>query len=89
MVAAETIEGHAGKAVALGDISQVLAELDQHEEAQQTLVAAFNNARQTSRSQVFEVLEKGASTLSTRSQHETLWNLYQAVQEVDGWWEFK
>jgi hypothetical protein len=50
------------------------------------LRARLGWARETGRSKVLSVLGDGASELVTVDNGETLWGVYQATLEVDGWW---
>jgi hypothetical protein len=70
----------------LGEAVKPLVQAEQQEEAWHALCAAFTEARPAGRSEVFEVLQDRASALAALDQGQTLWQVYEAVMEVDSWW---
>ena len=50
--------------------------------AQAALAASFAD-----RSAVYVALSKIANVLARLDDGETLWQVYQAIQEVEGWWD--
>jgi hypothetical protein len=72
--------------IALSGVAQAMAQIGQHETARQHLRTAFTIARLARRASVFTVLGDAAPILAAVDQGQTLWRVYQAVQEVDGWW---
>ena len=89
LAAAEVIEEPADKAVAVSVAAQALAQIEQRERALQVLQTAFTTSQQASRYYVFRVLEESTAALAALDQGETLWNLYQVVREIDGWWDLR
>jgi hypothetical protein len=49
---------------------------------QSRLAEAF----QKGRGGVFDVLSEGAPLLAAIDQGQTLWEVYQAIREVEAWW---
>jgi hypothetical protein len=88
-VAAAAIRNEEGRARALGGVAQALAQMGEHAWAMQLLRTAFAAARHAGRESVFKVLAEGASTLAAIDQGETLWLVYEAMCDVDRWWEGK
>jgi hypothetical protein len=74
------------KVITLNKIAQALAQAGHPIRARQVLLDTFTIARLTGRTSVFEMLQYNAPTLAILDQGETLWQVYEAVMEVEGWW---
>lgn len=74
------------KAPVLGEIAHALAWKGQLAQVQQILCMAFITARLSGRSNAFETLQRSTMALAALDQGETLWRVYEAVMEVEGWW---
>jgi tetratricopeptide (TPR) repeat protein len=57
-----------------------------HDQALEALQSAVLQARYDGRDSVLEVLAEGAPILAALIGGETVWRLYEAIQEIDGWW---
>ena len=86
LAAAEAIEDEEDKASALSGVAQAMAQAGQHTKALQVLRNAFWTSRLAGRKTFFRVLENGAEPLAAVDRGKTLWKMYEAMQEVDGWW---
>ena len=84
---AETLLPEALKARALGEISTALAQVQLKSQAWSSLCTAFEASRVSGRKTVFEVFSYAMTALTRIGAEETISKLYQAVVEVDGWWE--
>lgn len=85
-VITETIEDEVAKALAFRLVAFMLTTTGQPDQAQSFLRNSFNMARLVGREFVFDMLGTGAQDLAALDQGETLWQVYQAVMEVEGWW---
>jgi tetratricopeptide (TPR) repeat protein len=65
---------------------QLLVQMGQPKQVRQVLRDAFTIVRLAGRERVFETLKYSASALAALDQGETLWRVYEAVMEVEGWW---
>jgi len=54
---------------------------------QMALFSVITHTREAGRAQVYAVLEVGASGLAAFDQGVTAWQAFQAIQEVEDWWE--
>ncbi|MCL4301570.1 MAG: hypothetical protein KJ077_38070 [Anaerolineae bacterium] len=83
---AEAIEDEVLKAVALSGVAQALAQAGGSMPVQQIWRDVFATARLAGRKRIFETLQDSTMALVALDQGETLWQVYQAVMEVEGWW---
>lgn len=58
-----------------------------HDEAMVAVQAALLQARYAGRDSVLEVLAEGVPALAALDNGDTVWQLYQAIEEIDGWWQ--
>lgn len=87
LAALEMIRSERGKGDALSTVTPILLQSDHRERALSAWVAQFSKARLASRDVFLDTLGKAASFISALDQGQTLWNIYKAVVEVEGWWE--
>jgi hypothetical protein len=66
-------------------VAKGLVEIDQ-EKAIDTLLAAIQTARLIDREEIFWVLGEGAEILAEKDHGQTLWRVYEAITQVDSWW---
>lgn len=66
--------------------AQAWARLNHYEEAWQVVRAAFVATYPVGRGAVLNTLAKMADVLAAPDQGQTLWRVYQAIREVEGWW---
>jgi len=78
--------GEGGKVGVLSRIGQALTEVGQQKQALHVLRTAFARARHTGREGIFDVLKYAAVTLGAIDEGQTLWRVYETLQEVDNWW---
>jgi hypothetical protein len=71
----------------LTDVAQDLTQVGQVTQALYVLRTAFRYARLAGREAVFGALHGGAPALAAIDQGQTLWRIYEAVLEIDGWWD--
>jgi len=86
LAATDAIDAEYYKALALSTVAQAMAQVGQDTKALQVLRNAFRTSRLALRQSVFEVLKNGAGTLAAIDKGQTLGKIYEAIQEVDGWW---
>jgi hypothetical protein len=84
--AVEAIQDERAKSSALSDVAQAMVQAGQYTMALQVLRNAFWTSRLAGRERMFSVLESGAGLLAEIDKGQTLWKIYEAIQEVDGWW---
>ncbi|MBE7468959.1 MAG: hypothetical protein DPW09_03360 [Anaerolineae bacterium] len=78
-------EAEMQKKAALRDITQALAQAGRTTEAY-PIWRDFFISTFLSRKRAFTILQHSAPALAALDQGETLWQVYQAVMEVEGWW---
>src|SRR5262249_12757522 len=86
LAAAEMIEDTSTRAEALADVSRALTQAGQQEQALEVVQTAFTTARLVGRASLFTGLECAVSTLAAIDHGQTLWRVYEAVQEIESWW---
>ncbi len=74
------------RVAALRTKAWALERLGCHEDSMAALHEAFVTGRLVGRAETLGVLGDGARTLAREDGGLTLWSIYQALQEVDGWW---
>jgi hypothetical protein len=72
---------------ALRDVVQALDEIRNVEGALAVWQMALQEARWVGCAEVFQVVAIGASLLAHLDEGRTLWGVFEAVREVEGWWE--
>ena len=85
--AAKTLRDEWDRALALSGVARTLYQLDEGQRALRVLRDAFDHARLAGRDCVFEVLERAAFVLAAIDKGRTLWQVYEAVIEVESWWK--
>ena len=70
----------------MSEIAQVLAQIGRSTQARQIWRDTFTTARLVGREHIFNTLQNSAPVLATLDQGETLWQVYEAVMKVEGWW---
>ena len=83
---AENIWDDALRAPALDRITQTYAAVGQHERALARWHQELATARASGRGHLFDSLIAGSGALAACDQGVTLWAIYQAMIEVEGWW---
>lgn len=78
--------GKWNKASVMNEVARVMGCVGQLNQAWYILRRLFTKARLLDRKSVLDVLEHGAMALATLDQGETLWQVYEAIMEVEGWW---
>jgi hypothetical protein len=73
--------------VILARISAVLSGAGRSQEATRYLQLALTAARVEGRDSVFSVLGEIAAGLSADDNGQTLWRVFEAVEEVESWWD--
>lgn len=66
--------------------AQLLAAVGNKSESLSTLLTAIADSREWSRNSLFRVLEYGSEILADIDQGVTLWDIYEAIRNVDSWW---
>ena len=84
---AETIQEEGPRSKGLGAIAASLDRLGLHQQANSILRSAFTTSRFAGRDSVFVVLQHRAAMLGSHDSGRTLWQVYEAIREVDGWWD--
>ncbi|KPQ42318.1 MAG: hypothetical protein MPEBLZ_03142 [Candidatus Methanoperedens nitroreducens] len=87
LAAAETIEYKHEKAEALGGIAEAIVQAGEFEQAFSIWRDELALVQSAGRDQVFRAIEKGASLIAARDQGHTLWKIYEAIVEIEGWWD--
>jgi tetratricopeptide (TPR) repeat protein len=82
----ETIEDEWHKVHMLSGMNQLLIKTGQEEFVRRALRSAFTLIPLVGRKGVLRVLQKSAMALAGLDQGQTLWQVYQAVMEVESWW---
>jgi hypothetical protein len=77
------------KAPILSYVAKVLTEGSEPEKGKPLLQAALSSARFSGQQTVLETLPVGASAIAAIDQGQTLWQVYQALLEVERWWSKK
>ncbi len=72
---------------ALRDAARALDETGNAEGALEVWQMALQEARWVGCEAVFQVLSGGASLIARLDRGQTLWRGFEAVREVEGWWE--
>lgn len=83
---AHAIEYLPMKVIVLSDMAQTLHNLGQQKQALAALQEALTTARITGRGIMIDLVQRGITTLSDIDQGETLWRVYEVLQDIDGWW---
>jgi hypothetical protein len=86
LAVAKTIQDTGFKATRLSRAAQTLAQMEERDNAFPALRLASTRARMENRRKVFSILEEQADLLAALDQDATLWQVYEAIQEVDSWW---
>jgi tetratricopeptide (TPR) repeat protein len=84
---ARAITDEGQRAYALRDMAQALDQEGNVAEALRVWQIALQEARWVGCGQVFQVLGSGASLLARLDEGQTLWAVYEAVMEIEGWWD--
>lgn len=87
ILAAKGFDNTSTRTEASSRIGQELTRVGQLDKARNLLKSTFSSPILDGRSSFFTVLQNGATTLALLDNGKTLWQIYQAIQEVDGWWE--
>jgi len=74
------------KRQAMIGIVYALAQAGHHERALGLWRGELARARLAGRAEVFDVLQAGMSFIMSLDHGVTLWKIYEAVMEVEGWW---
>lgn len=77
------------KAAALNKAAIALSAAGRQRESQLKLVSALVFAREWSRNTIFRAVEQNTETLVAIDQGETLWKIFEVIQEIDSWWKTK
>jgi tetratricopeptide (TPR) repeat protein len=72
---------------ALRDTAHTLDETGNVEDALDVWQMALQEARWVSCEAVFQVLSSGASLIARLDRGQMLWRVFEAVRQVEGWWE--
>jgi hypothetical protein len=72
---------------ALRDVARALDETGNAGGALEVWQMALQEARWVGCEAVFQVLSSGASLIARLDQGQILWRVFEAVREVEGWWE--
>ncbi len=75
------------KAQVLCRLSELLTQKQAPEKGLDIWKAAFNGAETRGREEMWELLGTGAGTLAAVDGGATLWNIYQAVSQIETWWK--
>jgi hypothetical protein len=75
------------RAAAFHDAAQALVVRGDAEGALSVWQMALQEARWLGCGQVFQVLASGAHLLARLDEGQTLWAAYEAVTEIEGWWD--
>jgi len=86
LVVTDMIKPKRDKGITLSLIAQVLNLAGQNEQAMNVTQATLAAARPTGRETVFEVMGYLTGILGSINEGQTLWRVYEAIQEIDGWW---
>jgi tetratricopeptide (TPR) repeat protein len=74
------------KAAVLNKAALVLSVAGRQREAQLKLLSAIAIGREWSRNTIFRAVEQNTETLAAIDHGETLWKIFEVIQEVDSWW---
>lgn len=80
------IRNEVHKLEALTEVAHTLAQEGKPVEARQIVAEAFITARLGRRQLVLNAIEKSAETLVAMDQGKILWQIYEVMMEIDGWW---
>jgi hypothetical protein len=86
VAAAQTIRSPWAKSMALRDVVGLLVEAGAHGQALRAFQEACITARLAGRKSLFQVLRDGATALAAVDGGQTLWQVYAAIMDVEGWW---
>jgi tetratricopeptide (TPR) repeat protein len=75
------------RAMVLSRLADAMRKLGDKENMQSILMQAFAFARQKGRFGLFRVLGVTANAIGTFEHGKILWSSYEAVNDVDSWWE--
>jgi hypothetical protein len=89
LAVAEAIQDDGPKASALSAVVHAMAQAGEYLKGLQVLRNAVWSSRLFSREEMFRVLEVAAESLAAIDKGTTLWQIYETIQEVDGWWSAK
>jgi hypothetical protein len=80
------IQDNGEKAWALQELARTLVQTGHTDQVLQFWGDAFILARLLGREPILKMLQHSASALATLDQGRTLWQVSEAVMEVEGWW---
>jgi hypothetical protein len=86
LAAAEVVEDESSRTALLGAVATVLWEMEDRTGALRVFRLALQTGHTLGRPTVFKALQAQARHIASLHDGNTLWQIYQAVQEVDSWW---
>jgi tetratricopeptide (TPR) repeat protein len=84
---ARGISDEGQRVAALRDVARALDKTGNAEGALEVWQMALQEARWVGCDAVFQVLSSGASLIARLDQGQALWRTFEAVREIEGWWE--
>ncbi|GEM_PF-4922561 len=75
------------RVAALRYVAWALDQTGNAEGALEVWQMALQEARQVGCEALFQILSSGASLIARLDRGQTLWRVFEAVREVEGWWE--
>jgi tetratricopeptide (TPR) repeat protein len=70
----------------LSEAAQILTNGGESQKGLHVLQIALHSAMLAGHEALLDTLAKGASTLAAIDQGHTLWQIYEAILEIEGWW---
>ena len=83
---AESIQDERMRSWTLSEISTILARSGKQKESLEVFASTFTANRHATRENVFGLIGSHSFFLADLDQGQTLWQIYQAVQDTEGWW---
>jgi tetratricopeptide (TPR) repeat protein len=89
LAVAEAIKDEEYRAEVLGEVAWALTQTGNFKRGSEAFRLAFNTARLAGQDKVFDVLGHQLRALGATGQWQTFWDMYEAMNEVEGWWSTK
>jgi len=86
LAVADAIKNEGAKAEALSRTARAFQGLQEQKRSLQLLRQAIAAARSADRAGLFTVLTHSAAVIGVIDNGATLWSVYNAVKQVEGWW---